>query len=64
MNKKQLICMWVGIVAIVFFSFLLLERLYSLKWFDVVGFMIIFFLIILVTIGLIITLKDKKQKDD
>ena len=64
MNKKQLICMWFGIVAIVFFSFLLLERLYSLKWFDVVGFMIIFFLIILVTIGLIITLKDKKQKDD
>jgi len=62
MNKKQLICMWCGIAAIVFFTLLVLEKSSDIS--DLVGWMIIIFLIALVTIGLIITLKDKKQKDD
>ena len=62
MNKKQLICMWVGIAAIVFFTFMLLEHSHEIS--DLVGWIIFMFLIALVTIGLIITLKDKKQKGD
>jgi anaerobic C4-dicarboxylate transporter len=54
--------MWCGIAAIVFVTFMLLEHSYEIS--DLVGWMITIFLIALVTIGLIITLKGKKQKGD
>ena len=55
MNKKQLVCMWLGIAGIVFFGFLAAsgDR-------DVAAIFIC--LVVLITGGLIYTFKDRKHK--
>jgi len=61
MNKKQLICMWCGIVAIVFFTLLFYPNLYRgdlQEWLQRI------FLIALVTGGLIYTFKNKHGFQD
>jgi len=61
MNKKQLICMWCGIVLIVFFTLLFYPNLYRgdlQEWLQRI------FLIVLVTGGLIYTFKNKHGVKD
>lgn len=56
MNKKQLICMWCGILAIVFFGFATI--VYGP---DYANFCVWVFLLTLITGALILTFKDKKR---
>ncbi len=61
MNWKQLVCMWLGIAAFVLSG---IEYMYSYSFstrFD--DLLFIYFLVALVTGGLILTFKDKKPKD-
>lgn len=62
MNKKQLVCMWVGIAAIEWVGFLRIPVLwdYVVDW---SGFVLWTILISLVTAGLIYTLRDKKRRE-
>ncbi len=60
MNKKQVVCMWCGIVVIVFVAFVKEVVHYT---FNLAAFCVWVFLIALVTAGLIITFKDKKGKE-
>ena len=65
MNKKQLVSMWVGIVAIVWAGSQEAEVFYvgghDVDWGN---FLLWAILIALVTGGLIYTFKDKKPKDE
>ena len=59
MNKKQLILMWCGILAIVFFAFLELLEPYRSNY---ANFGVLLLSIVLITGGLFVTLKGKKDK--
>ncbi|MHC4571830.1 MAG: hypothetical protein ACYS0C_07125 [Planctomycetota bacterium] len=63
MNKRQLVCMWLGIVAIVGLG-LLAQYVEHFAYWGYKGFCFRAFLVALVTGGLIITFKDKKPKDE
>ena len=60
MNKKQLICMWCGIGVIVGFGYLT-QRVEHFAYWGYKGFFFRVFLVALITGGLIVTFKDKKQ---
>ncbi len=60
MNKKQLICMWCGILSIVFFGFFTILEPYRP---DYANFCVWVFLVTLITGGLILTFKDKKRPE-
>lgn len=59
MNKKQLVVMWIGIAVIVWAGFQ-----ESINYTGGSTFLLRTFLIGLVTVGLIVTFKDKKPKDE
>jgi len=59
MNKKQLVVMWIGIAVIVLAGFQ-----ESVNYKGGSTFLLWTFLIALVTVGLIVTFKDKKPKDE
>ena len=66
MNKKQLICMWIGIVCIVLFAIPFACNWLSPKWNkpfiqDISGVILIIFCMALVTIGFITTFKSKQK---
>ena len=56
MNKKQLVCMWLGIAAVVFCAFVTVMDPYRP---DYVYFGVCVFLVALVIGGLILAFKDK-----
>ena len=66
MNKKQLIVMWSGIIAIcisnLFFLFFSIGT--NRVFYDLLILLIWVFVIALITGGLIVTFKDKKPKDE
>lgn len=62
MNRKQLICMWFGIAAIVWVGLLTTPLVSAYGDVDWDGFLLWTILISLVTSGLIITFKDKAKK--
>jgi len=72
MNKKQLVCMWIGITVFLIIGYFGIhrdpwERLgenLSNRPHDYVSMIIGLLCTVLVTSGLIITLRDKKQKND
>ena len=60
MNKKQLIFMWLGIGAILFYAFVKIVDAYYPDYAD---FSVGVFLVVLVTSGLIYTFRDKKGQE-
>lgn len=60
MNNKQLVCMWAGIVAICGLGFLVQYVEHYAYW-GYGGFCFRAFLVALVTGGLIVTFKEKKD---
>lgn len=60
MNRKQLVCMWLGIAAVVLCGFVTVIDPYRP---DYVYFGVRVFLVALVTGGLIVTFKDKKKPE-
>ena len=74
MNKKQLVCMWSGIAVIVLTGlFPIVDKpnrhleigflLDDYKYLQIDVIIIIWVLVTLVTIGLVITFKDRKDKE-
>ncbi|MBW7988398.1 MAG: hypothetical protein FVQ84_00015 [Planctomycetes bacterium] len=74
MNKKQIICLWLGIAVFVFAGLVTLyEPIYLWKGFGrepgggdlmLPRFIVLWVCIIVVTIGLIYTFRDKQDKKD
>ncbi len=60
MNRKQLVSMWCGILAIVFFALVMVRLPHLVPY---ANFCVYVFLITLVTSGLIYTFRDKKRPE-
>ncbi|MDD5065149.1 MAG: hypothetical protein PHQ35_10395 [Phycisphaerae bacterium] len=61
MNKKQIIIMWLGIATITFYAFV---SVFDTRHPDYADFSVWVFIVVLVTSGLIYTLRDKKGQEN
>lgn len=65
MNKKQLICMWLGITTFSVAGFILIIEYDDWNPLDlIVPFLVFTLITTVITSGLIITFKDKKKDND
>jgi len=66
MNRKQIICMWLGIAAFVLVGLYAVmsgdKYLWNGDYLELPNFIILWICVIVVTTGLIYTFRDKKNK--